>query len=459
MPQMDAASKHEHKMVMTNHIDWEESYRPLPFVFFGLLMVWTVLLGFWILNTWCKRQWQTGNLQWALTLVPILKALVLGLSFAFWYSCLNLSMCSFWVAFGVFVSRIFFETSCFIGFLLISYGYCIMHEQLSLSERRSIAGLSSLLYLTLTGYKAAVPQFAVLVVVMYSVLLYVIFLHVSRNLNLLQEQLQYIHDEGVHMMHTAIYTKYTMFKNFQGVMLIMMVAEILMHARPDGVASEYWMRLLLREWTEIAMFFYIGWTFRSREVTPFFTVIPRLHSSAQRTLPPIYSVEMDEKDFNNLNFKEWNIGVPTSIPGDGGIQKTVLVIVQNPGTISSQEFSEESAMEPTTRHPAAHDQRRSSKPPCSLRRTTSVQTSLSLDPHDKLKDSHHAQKPIDRCISASSSSPKWMRCCILESDEVSSTGSDHQAFEELSDSSEVESSLISKKHVVVNVIGVRNHPP
>lgn len=36
-----------------------------------------------------------------------------------------------------------------------------MHEQLSVSERRSIAGLASLLYLTLTGYKAAVSQFAV----------------------------------------------------------------------------------------------------------------------------------------------------------------------------------------------------------------------------------------------------------------------------------------------------------
>lgn len=36
-----------------------------------------------------------------------------------------------------------------------------MHENLSVSERRSIAGLASLLYLTLIGYKAAVPQFAV----------------------------------------------------------------------------------------------------------------------------------------------------------------------------------------------------------------------------------------------------------------------------------------------------------
>lgn len=87
------------------------------------------------------------------------------------YSCLNLSTCSFWVAFGVFVSRIFFETACFVAFLLIAHGYCIMHEQLSVNERRSIAGLASLLYLTLTGYKAAVPQFAVIFQALYPFLL------------------------------------------------------------------------------------------------------------------------------------------------------------------------------------------------------------------------------------------------------------------------------------------------
>lgn len=157
-----------------------------------------------------------------------------------------------------------------------------------------------------------------------------------------------------------------------------------MHARADGMANEYWMRLLVRELAEIAIFFYVGlvlitistslfskysrleshlceeiyvkqsttspklhrfqfhiliilrlnrilllcnfhlvlpsfspslvfcfhkmrmdawvifmflrrsfvnrWTFRSRELTPFFTVIPNLHSSGQRILPPIYSV-------------------------------------------------------------------------------------------------------------------------------------------------------------------------
>jgi len=86
---------------------------------------------------------------------------VVSFLLGFRYSCLIASQCSFWVAFGVFVARIFFETACFSAFLLIAHGYCIMHEQLSVRDRRSIAALGSLLYLILTGYKSAVPQFSV----------------------------------------------------------------------------------------------------------------------------------------------------------------------------------------------------------------------------------------------------------------------------------------------------------
>lgn len=328
---MDAAVEQGQQPLITNPSEWEESYRPLPYVFFALLLTWMALVVVWTLNTWTKRRWQTSNLQWVLTAVPVLKSLVLGLSFTFWYSCLNLSTCSFWVAFGVFVSRIFFETACFVAFLLIAHGYCTLHEQLSVSERRSIAGLASLLYLTLTGYKAAVSQFAVLVVLIYGLLLYVIMVHIARNIAVLREQLQQIEDGGIHIMHTAIYTKYTMFKRFQRAMLMMVVAEILMHARTDGMANEYWVRLLVREIAEIAIFSYVGWTFRSREVTPFFTGIPNPHSTGQRILPPIYSVEIDEKQFNNLDRKEWHIGVPTSISKNGSTQRPMLVIVQNPG--------------------------------------------------------------------------------------------------------------------------------
>jgi hypothetical protein len=107
------------------------------------------------------------------------------------------------------------------------------------------------------------------------------------------------------------------------------------------VATEYWVQLLLRELTELGIFFYIGWTFRSRELTPFFTVIPTLHASGQCILPPIYSVEMNAKEFNNLDYKEWHIGIPTSISKGMMVgHRPMLVIVQNPG-MSNFRFMED----------------------------------------------------------------------------------------------------------------------
>lgn len=75
------------------------------------------------------------------------------LSLLFRYSCVQLHTCSLWIL---------FQTASFISFMLISHGYCIMYERLSIRERRTTAGLGCLLYLRLIGYKAAFPYFTVI---------------------------------------------------------------------------------------------------------------------------------------------------------------------------------------------------------------------------------------------------------------------------------------------------------
>eukprot|EP01018_Ginkgo_biloba_P019422 Gb_16579 [translate_table: standard] len=200
---MDEAVGFGHKMVVSSSSHWEKLYRPLPFLFLGFGVVWFVLVCVWTFNTWSKRHCQNGNLQWMLTIVPFMKALVLGLSFLFCSETPKLQIlhnlcntlehqiiCNCAIVSLVLNITVKAENfhqlnegsidskdsqyrnramllgnsldamACFVAFLLISHGYCIMHEQLSASERRTIAGLTSLLYLTLTGYKAAVPQFA-----------------------------------------------------------------------------------------------------------------------------------------------------------------------------------------------------------------------------------------------------------------------------------------------------------
>lgn len=77
------------------------------------------------------------------------------------YSCFYSNLCSVWMSFGVYVLGILFQTAALGSFFLISHGYCVTCERLSLSERRTMATLGCVFYMTLVGYRASVPYFSV----------------------------------------------------------------------------------------------------------------------------------------------------------------------------------------------------------------------------------------------------------------------------------------------------------
>ncbi|KAI4355604.1 hypothetical protein L6164_004361 [Bauhinia variegata] len=307
-----------------------ESYRSLPALYLVFLLIWFVSACSWTLNTYRTRHFQSNNLQWTLASVPLIKTLQLMLSFLFWYSCFNFQACSLWMSFGVYVTGVLFQTAAFVSFLLISHGYCIMCERLSLNERRTTAALGCIFYLTLVGYKACVPYFTVLLLINYFISSYVIFHHISQNLVVLREQLSIMENEDVRVMHDAVYTKYTMFKKFQGAMQIIAMAETVIYMNMDYSLENYWLRLLLREWAQLCIFLYIGWTFRSQDLAPRFSVMPATKCKGEILVPPIYSIEMDAATFKDFGSHEWHIGVPTSPFHDESFKDAVLVIIQHP---------------------------------------------------------------------------------------------------------------------------------
>ncbi|KAH1064611.1 hypothetical protein J1N35_029598 [Gossypium stocksii] len=210
---------------------------------------------------------------------------------------------------------VLFRTVSFISFLLISHGYCITCERLSVIERRTTAALGCVFYLTLIGYRAFVPYFT----------------------------LKFVKDEDVQPMRDAVYMKYKMCRKFQGAMQIVAMAEIVfmsdMIARDfhfqiyiniDNSSENYWLRLLVREWAQFCIFLYIGyWTFRSQELAPRFSVMPTLKSKVDLIVPPIYRIEMDATTFREFQSHEWRIGMPTSVR-DERSRDSVLVIIQHP---------------------------------------------------------------------------------------------------------------------------------
>ncbi|KAL0010353.1 hypothetical protein SO802_005461 [Lithocarpus litseifolius] len=169
----------------------------------------------------------------------------------------------------------------------------------------------------------------VLLLLNYLISFYVIFHHISPNLLVLREQLSFIEDEDVHTMHDAVYTKYMMFKKFQATMQIVALAETVIYINLDNSSETYWLRLLVREWAQFCIFLYIGWTFRSQDLTPGFSVMPNLKSEGETVVPPIHSIEMDAATFRDFRSHPWHIGVPTPRSHDSS-QDAVLVIIQHP---------------------------------------------------------------------------------------------------------------------------------
>ncbi|XP_059458639.1 uncharacterized protein LOC132188240 isoform X2 [Corylus avellana] len=173
----------------------------------------------------------------------------------------------------------------------------------------------------------------VLLLLNYFTSFYVIFHHISQNLSVLREQLSYIEDEDVHALHDSVYAKYMMFKKFQAAMQVVAMAESVIYINMDDSSETYWLRLLVREWAQFSIFMYIGWTFRSQDLTQRFSVMPSLKSKGQNVVPPIYSIEMDAATFKDFSSHPWHIGVPTS-PSCDSSKDAILVIVQYPHAYS-----------------------------------------------------------------------------------------------------------------------------
>ncbi|GER48325.1 D-phenylhydantoinase [Striga asiatica] len=260
------------------------AYELLPPLYFTFTLIWALSAASWTFNTCMNAHFQQPNkLQWMLASVPWIKVLQLSLSFLFWYSYFYSNMCSLWVSFGVYIMGIVFKTSAFVSFFLISHGYCITCHRLSLSERRTMAIQSCVFYMTLVGYRASVPYFSGLLLVNYLIVFYVIFNHISRNLNVLRDQLSFIEDESVHAMHDAVYTKYIMFKKFRGAMNVVAVSELAVFISMDNSLENYW--------------------------------------------------EMDAESFKDFRSHEWHIGVPT-LPHKESLKDSVVVVIRHPNAYS-----------------------------------------------------------------------------------------------------------------------------
>ncbi|KMZ73066.1 hypothetical protein ZOSMA_154G00080 [Zostera marina] len=320
------------------------SYRTFSMIYLAFLSIWLILGFFWVSCSWRSCDSQMKNLHLVLTSVTMIKSMQLASSFLFWYSCVDLKICSLWMSFGAFVSGIMFQTLSFVTFMLISHGYCITCARLSRTERRRTAVLALFFYLALVGYKTALPYCNVILMGSYSTSFFIIFGRVSQNLVKLKELMRSIEEEGVDLMQDILRFNYTMFKKFRSAMQILFLMEIILYIQVlDSSYYHHWVVLFFREWTSFCIFLYVSFTFRRpQQFTSDFWVSQSLSPKLNRTLAPIYTIEMDSWDFKHLTSPTWQVGLPTSSKWCHGRRNfgevsPPVILVQHPGFGSSSQ--------------------------------------------------------------------------------------------------------------------------
>lgn len=113
-------------------------YGPIPAMYYVVLTLWVLMSVYWIYATYYWHKNKCAMLCRVVAFIPIMKTVVLAFGAAFWTTCDNLAMCSFWMGVTLINTHLVFETGSIIVFILVAKGYSITRDNLNPNEWRLI---------------------------------------------------------------------------------------------------------------------------------------------------------------------------------------------------------------------------------------------------------------------------------------------------------------------------------
>jgi len=176
-------------------------------------------------------------------------------------------------------------------FLLVAKGWSITRENFSANEWRGVIMSMSGFYMSnsiiLVLDTSILPQngFWVANAILYGFMYWYIFHSVLKQLIVLRDQVSLLGDDMPVDIIRPLRMKYLMYQCFVAVVFVSMTMEVCAHSLlySDG---RMWVVLLAYEISNVIILFSLGWTFRPREYSPFFFMIPaRLTDDRTRPIP------------------------------------------------------------------------------------------------------------------------------------------------------------------------------
>lgn len=128
-------------------------FKPLVDIYAALLTAWCVLFVAWLVIVFIAPLSastiveDSNPLLRMLTVIPFVKCAYVGVSFAFWSTCVSWGECSYWLNVGQSNLMLIFETCLFLCLILIGKGWNISRSTISQFELRRTVLIVCLFYL------------------------------------------------------------------------------------------------------------------------------------------------------------------------------------------------------------------------------------------------------------------------------------------------------------------------
>lgn len=290
----------------TEKVEWVncEALAPLACMGLVLLPIWFAVLCAWVYNIWSCQE--GSNLQRFMTLVPLLKVFLSGVSTLMWQHCpwqRRDSQCFVMAYMGI---STMFETVNFAMLVLLCKGWVITRDAFSGTESVMLACMVSLVYVCVSAHYVDAHVMGPVLAWLHTLLGCMMVRFCVQNLAWLNSQLTYVRGHQLHALRESLQLKVFMFRMLIGVVLVHTVAKCagLTEAAPRSVPWSITASVL-----DLAEFAVLASVFRSRRGVLFLGAIP--DALGHRVAPLYLCSPLDPK--------------PAKLGADG------VVVIRNPG--------------------------------------------------------------------------------------------------------------------------------
>ena len=345
-------------------LDVQGPYEPLTGVYSFVLASWFLMTVGWIYLTFFVHPEHSVALCKFATGLPILKLLDVTLGVAFWATCNEWAMCSYWTGVAFENVHLIYETMTVMVFLLVAKGWNITRYRINVEDWRLIVLIISLFYMSLSiilvlenGVLDTVG-FWIAIAIIYGIVYYFLFKNVMEQLRKLTIQVSLLEPTMPSTIIGPLLEKHRMYIILLVLIFCSFAIEITCNALIAKTGT-LWKTLCVYEVANMLIFLGIGFMFRPREYSPFFFMVPaRMNDVRTRA---IATIEATDEDCNTEEVELAPLILPEgmiSTRANGRRQAAIpnsMVLIRNPDQVVSVGISTMSS-QPLITHISPNDE-------------------------------------------------------------------------------------------------------